>query len=100
MPSARSARAASASSSRTGTWPPSSGMGSAGSKAQALESRGQSARERDRLRHLRLPLDLVPELELLALPDEHDPLVEACVAAQRGRHEDAAGGVQLDVVGM
>ena len=37
-----------------------------------------------------LPLRLVPELELAALPDEHDALVEAGIAAQRRRHQDAS----------
>src|SRR6185312_11331647 len=52
-------------------------------QAQALESRRQPALERDRLRDLRLPLHLVPQLELQPLPDENDALVEARIAPQR-----------------
>ena len=47
-----------------------------------------------------LPLRLVPQLELVALADEHDVVVERRVLAQRGRHQDAAGAVDLDVVGV
>ena len=47
-----------------------------------------------------LPLRLVPQLELVALPDEHDVMLEPRVLAQRGRHEDAAGAVHVDVVGV
>ena len=51
-------------------------------------------------RGLLLPLRLVPQLELVALPDEHDVMVEPGVLAQRRRHEDAAGAVHVDVVGV
>ncbi len=43
---------------------------------------------------------LVPELELVALADQHDVLVERRVLAQRRRHENATGRVDLDVVGV
>jgi len=69
-------------------------------KGETLETRRQSVREADRLRDLRLPPDLVPQLELAALADEDDALVEARVAAKRGRHEDAACRVDLDFVGV
>ena len=36
---------------------------------------------------------LVPQLELVALPDQHHAMVEARVLAQRRGHEDAAGAV-------
>ena len=48
----------------------------------------------------RCPRRVVPQLELAPLPDEHDVLVERRVAAQRGRHQDAARRVDLDVVGV
>ncbi len=56
--------------------------------------------ERDRAGGLLLPLRVVPQLELVALPHEHDVMVEAGVLAQRGRHEDAAGAVHVDFVGV
>src|SRR5689334_19095868 len=70
------------------------------SETQAFETGRKPAWERDRLRDLRLPLHFVPQLELLTLPDEHDAFVEAGVAPQRGRNENPARRVDLDVIGM
>ena len=94
-PSGSIASAATASSSRTGTCPPS-----------AIRARSRRARAAGRPPGTRSPAPsapataLVPQLELAALPDEHDVLVEARVAAQRGRDQDAPGRVDLDVVGV
>src|SRR5208283_6098057 len=46
------------------------------------------------------PLGVIPQLELVALPDEHDALVEGCVLAQGRRYEDATGTVEHHVIGM
>src|SRR6187401_2754295 len=99
MPSPRTASAAIDSSSSTGTWQPSAAFGIQ-SEAQALEPWRQPALERDRLRDLRLPLHLVPQLELKSLPDEDDALFEARISPQCRRDQDPAGCIDFNVVGM
>ena len=46
-----------------------------------------------------VPARRVPQLELVALAHEHDVMLERRVLAQRGRDEDAAAAVDVDVVG-
>src|SRR4051794_6319214 len=94
------ASAATDSASRTGACPPSVAFRMRRSKAQALEASGHAVGKADRLRDLRLPLDVVPKLELPALAHQDDALVESGVAAQCRRHEDAAGRIDVDLVGV
>src|SRR3982750_616671 len=98
MPSSRIASAAIDSSSSTGTCGSSPGFCIHGSKTQGFETRRKPTGEGDRLCDLRLPLRFVPQLELLALPDQDDALVEACITTKRGRHEDSTRGVEFDIV--
>src|SRR4051812_46140505 len=93
------ASAASDSVRSTGTWPPSLALGIL-LQAEALQAGRQAAGERDGLRDLRLPPDLIPQLELRALADEHDTLVQSRVATQCGRHEDATGCIELHVISV
>src|SRR6185437_15753812 len=94
------ASAATASASRTGACPPSDVLRMRRSKAQALETGRQAVGEADRLSDLRLPLRVVPQLELPALAHQHDTLVESGITAQRGRDENASGRIDVDFVGV
>ena len=85
-----------ASSSRTGTW---IAIGHQREKPSSSGGRPPAGNVIARAVCV-LPLRLVPQLELVALADEHDVMVERRVLAQRGRHEDAARAVDLDVVGV
>src|SRR5439155_4688100 len=71
------------------------------SKRKAVElGRKPVDGECDGLRGLLQPSRLVPDLELVTLADKDDALVEHRELAQRGRHENATGNIDLDIVRM
>src|SRR5688572_18656305 len=97
-------RAATVSSSRTGTWATSFTWEVGVNRALRCSQRKVLRARRQRVGaagpkalELRVPAREVPDFEVAALPDEHDLARDAREVAHLGRNEEAARRIELEV---
>src|ERR1022692_3405460 len=85
------ARSSSSSSASTGMW-------TAGMSSRMVNARGYLSDAAKQRRSMFVPAEAIPQLQAVARPDDDDLLAQLGVLAEKARHHDPPGRVQLRVV--